>query len=926
MVEFRKLKLRKRIVFAIGVFLGFLILVGMLNYTIYQYYSTKSSIFFNAATEVSKAEHNILYHYSSLNTNYELAFDNRGEFDAVRNSEYELSQLLNGFRSFEVIESEDVDSLVQLVKNYTTEADSALLLLNRGDMQLAREYFFNAKITYGNNFVNVLARIVQQSHSHYAEALDAAELRRKQLIILIILALIGLFGASIIVYRYYMQNISQLIHTGELQKDVQRLSMLLSQRLLNQQDTLLYDMALLNFLVDHTETDEAIIYTIDPDTNSVKIRSKSQINAEGIFASNKDRINQDELFLSNIKEISYFDTSKKQFKVATRSNADKILIPILQHGEVVLIIALAFSKSVSERTERFLNEMWAMLMVGYVRVATYEKVKRFGEKVDDQNKELEQKTKELILQSEELKESNIDLQMQKMQLDEANQMKTRFLSNMSHELRTPLNSIIALTGVLSRKLNSVINEKDTNYLDVILRNGKHLLSLINEVLDLARIEAGAMEINREEFSMENLLEAVIETVDHLIVNKDIQLKKTFLNGDVVMFSDRPKCYHILQNIISNAVKFTDKGSIDIAVEYDNYFCHIRIKDTGVGIPEENLPHIFDEFHQVFGAKDEYEGTGLGLSIAYKYCKLLSGEISVDSVLDEGAEFRIKLPLCEKHINDKTQSYTRTWFGEAKSVLLVELEAGESKQIKNKLDQLKIPVVVARTREKAFEILRSIVPECIILVGQNSKSNEIELLSQLRLSNDSGLIPILLLTDNDYCDSELSELKSRKNAFVISHASVLSGGLKSAMDRLLYSESSSIEKQVQRSTLKSRDNKGRVLIIEDNKESLQLMESSLTSNHIVYTASDGLLGAEKARLLSPDIILMDISLPGKDGIVLMKELKHEKNTANIPIIALTTKVLRDEREELIGYGFDDYIAKPINNNLLNTAINNWLYGE
>ena len=928
MIEFNKLRLRKRIVFAIGVFLGFLILVGILNYTIYQYYNTNSTVFFNETTGISKTEHEILNNYQTLSRRYDFVL--RGGLGhgstSVKPNEMALPRIYEGILNLGRVDSIQSDSLVRLVQGYVQAADSAIVIMEGGQIDKARHVYGVANAHYGDRFVSYLTQVVQNCHNRYVTEFELTELKRKQLIILILFALFGLFCASLLVYRYYMQNISRLKYTADLQRDVQTLSTKLSQKLLNQNDTRLYDRALLDFMVDHTEAQTAAVFSYDAEKKECLLRTDNQFATGNSVEAYSYIENRPLEIVLDKKEITYLRSFDNNFEIAVRNKANKILIPILQNGEVVIIIAISFARQISERTERFLNEMWSMFMLGYIRVATYEKVKRFGEKVDDQNRELEHKTKELILQSEELKESNVELQMQKMQLDEANQMKTKFLSNMSHELRTPLNSIIALTGVLSRKLNGFIGEKDNNYLDVILRNGKHLLSLINEVLDLARIEAGAMEVNREEFSMIGLVESVMESVDPLVNEKSIELKKTFLNGDVLMFSDRAKCYHILQNIVSNAVKFTNEGYIDISLEFDEMYGYVRIKDTGVGIPQENLPHIFDEFHQVFGSKNEYEGTGLGLSIAYKYCNLLNGDISVKSVLDKGAEFCVKLPLSEKQLPGAIPSYTRTWFGEAKSVLLIELDQGKSKFIKNELDQLKIPVVVARTIEKALNILLSIVPECIILVGQNSKSNEVALLGRIREIKDLNITPILLLTDSKFDDRELSELKSRKNAFVTSHASVLLGGLKLALDRLLYSESKSAAKHPKRAVLDLKSTKGRVLIIEDNNECLQIMEESLVDNHIVYSANDGFLGAEKARLLNPDIILIDITLPGKDGIVLMKELKFDKRTAHIPIMALTTKVVRDEREELIGYGFDDYIAKPVDNILLNTTINNWLYGE
>jgi len=224
---------------------------------------------------------------------------------------------------------------------------------------------------------------------------------------------------------------------------------------------------------------------------------------------------------------------------------------------------------------------------------------------------------------------------------------------MSHELRTPLNSVIALSGVLSRKLKDQISEEEFSYLDVIQRNGKHLLSIINDILDISRIEAGREEFEISTFNLCNCVNDIIEMIKPQILEKNLELDLAKGDCHVEMISDVKKVRHIVQNIVSNAVKFTEKGKISISLSLENQFVHLQVQDTGIGIKKEHINHIFDEFRQADSSTSrKYGGTGLGLSIAKKYAELLGGAIKVESEENVGSLFTIILPI---HFEDDPNS-------------------------------------------------------------------------------------------------------------------------------------------------------------------------------------------------------------------------------------------------------------------------------
>ncbi len=223
--------------------------------------------------------------------------------------------------------------------------------------------------------------------------------------------------------------------------------------------------------------------------------------------------------------------------------------------------------------------------------------------------------------------------------------KSVFLSYMTHELRTPLNSVIVLTGVLSRRLLGKIPEEEYGYLEVIDRNGKHLLDFINNILSLSRIEAGREELVTEEFHLEGVARELVELLRPQAELKGLTLELSIIGPLPPLISDRQKCRHILQNLLANAVKFTEHGGVSVAVEQVGTGLSVAVTDTGIGIDSAFLPFVFDEFRQADNSiARAYGGTGLGLSIAKKYAELLQGDILVRSTSGEGSTFIFTVPL------------------------------------------------------------------------------------------------------------------------------------------------------------------------------------------------------------------------------------------------------------------------------------------
>ncbi len=265
--------------------------------------------------------------------------------------------------------------------------------------------------------------------------------------------------------------------------------------------------------------------------------------------------------------------------------------------------------------------------------------------LEEQEKRLEDQNERLAQQNQELDNQRQQLQLQNLQLLEAARMKSQFLATMSHELRTPMNAVIGFSQLLLRQRQTPLTPQQSDMLERILNNAKHLLTLINEILDLSKIEAGRLELKLEAFNLVSLLKTTSDELRALADEKHLALRihADLQNPNII--NDSVRLRQILVNLLSNAIKFTDNGSVEVKVkEISPNRLLLTIKDTGIGIAEDDLEHIFEEFRQLDQTiTRRYSGTGLGLAITKSLVELMQGTIDVESQLGQGTTFRIELP-------------------------------------------------------------------------------------------------------------------------------------------------------------------------------------------------------------------------------------------------------------------------------------------
>lgn len=606
-----------------------------------------------------------------------------------------------------------------------------------------------------------------------------------------------------------------------------------------------------------------------------------------------------------------------------------ITIPLHADNRLIATVHLASINAFDTLSIKLFEAIQETLSARVAGVLSSQKIKQYSEKMEIQNRELEMQKMELSKQSDTLRNQNVELEMQKKELDESNKLKTIFLSNMSHELRTPLNSVIALSGVLSRRLARQIPEEEFSYLEVIERNGKHLLSLINDILDLSRIEAGYEELEVVQYDVRQMLADVVSLVEPLAREKNIALEFLPLENELNMRSDLKKCRHIFQNIVGNAVKFTEKGKVEIHVEQLDGAVRISVSDTGIGITKEQQKHIFDEFRQADNSTARrFGGTGLGLSIAKKYSEMLGGTISVSSTPGMGSVFTVTLPLNMDQADfepvraavsttpnpPKSLSETRQ-----KTILLVDDSEPALIQLCDVLKEGGYQTLVARSGMEAIERIGESVPDAIVLDLMMPEMDGFEVLKVIRDEDRTAHVPVLILTAKHITKEELRFLKRNNVHQLIQKGDVNRVDLLNAIQSVAFT----VVAPTPASTVTK--NKPMVLVVEDNPDNMMTAKALLSDNYQVLEAVDGNEALLMARLYVPDLILMDIELPGIDGIETFRIIRKETKLQKIPIVALTASAMTSERETILACGFDGYIAKPIDVEHFSETIKSYVYG-
>lgn len=763
-------------------------------------------------------------------------------------------------------------------------------------------------------------------------------------------------------------SFNALAQTIESEMNLSKKSAIIADVMLSEDSAHPFCHSLLSSLLEHTGAQMGAVYFLNDKKTAFErfecigikedeCSSFSAIHPEGEFGLALST--QTLQHITEIPEDAHFSFHTVGGKFIPR---EIITLPIVSGNETVAVISLASIKNFRNSSIRLLNTILNTLSARTREILAYQKITDFSNQLEVQNRKLETQKeelhilnkeltaksatllqannelvtqkRELTVQAGELTKQNIELEMQKKQLDESNRLKTIFLSNMSHELRTPLNSVIALSGVLNRRLTGQIPEEEYSYLNVIERNGKQLLSLINDILDLSRIEAGREEIEINRFNPKELIAEVVELIYPQAAQKNISLRYNEERDLPPIKSDYIKCRHILQNVVANAVKFTETGGVEVSAEEKDDTIRITVSDTGIGIAQEHLPLIFEEFRQGDGSNSRrYGGTGLGLTIAKKYTEMLGGKIEVKSKRGEGSHFTIILPLYFAASPEKVEPYislaspnnfsSPTEYDHSKNILLVEDSETVIIQMKDILTQEGYNTLVAHNGNEALRQIEQQVPDAMILDLMMPDVDGFEVLKRIREQEKTSHLPVIILTAKYVTKAELAFLKHNGIHQLIQKGDINKEQLLNTIGQMMLPKTSSDNIAVEKPKRNSRSGVPVVLVVEDNPDNMITIKALLDERCRIIEATDGLSGIEMARKHLPHLVLMDIALPGMNGIEALNEIRRDELLKDIPVVAVSASAMKGDREDFIALGFDAYVSKPIDNNLFKKTIDEYL---
>ncbi|MBI9037454.1 MAG: response regulator [Bacteroidales bacterium] len=753
-------------------------------------------------------------------------------------------------------------------------------------------------------------------------------------------------------------SINEMVSSIESRNAIQKGVTKISEGMVGQASMQIFCSKLLKLLMKIVEANMATFYIVNEESgefehiasigaNKKLLKPFSEKNPEGEIGN--AILTKSIYYLHDIPENTIF-----KFKTISGEVIPKeiITIPILVEDVVVAIISLVSIKKFNNDALEIIKQSWMNINSSYLSLLGSERTRILAEHLYKINQQLETKSEELQNQTEELQnqaeelqetsnelqEQNLELEHQRKHVEEANRMKSDFLSNMSHELRTPLNSILALSRVLIMQAKAKLNDEENNYLEIVERNGKQLLSLINDILDLSKIESGKIDIHPEFVSINYILNIIKENMQSLADEKSINLNLQIPENLPKVETDESRLHQAVLNIVSNAVKFTQVGSVDISVKSNQETINIEVKDTGIGISAKDIPYIFDEFRQVDGSTSrQFEGTGLGLAIASKMIKILGGNIKVESKLGEGSIFRISLPIIW-HKKSEFPQYLKlkdTISQKESNTILKNIEKSNSKkrilivednevsiiQLKNILENENYIVDIAHGGKEALDYVKETVPDGIILDLMMPEVDGFEVLEKIRNTERTEKIPVLILTAKDLTKDDLKKLRSNNIQQLIFKGDIDKNGLLLKVKHMVgiapnqKSKNIEIKKEGNKDYEKKKkisSNSGipHALIVEDNPDNMTTIKAILSEKFNISEAVDGEQGLMKTQSLMPDIVLLDMALPIMAGEEVVKILKNNEKTRNIPVIALTARAMKEDKEKFMAAGCDGYIPKPI----------------
>lgn len=488
---------------------------------------------------------------------------------------------------------------------------------------------------------------------------------------------------------------------------------------------------------------------------------------------------------------------------------------------------------------------------------------------------------------DELRVKNVDLEIQRAQTQEAHEKLKRFLAFFSHELRAPLNSIIGFSDLINEDISSMDRGKLAEYNAAIKSSGTHLLHLINDILDLSKIEAGKLELHHTPVGVRNLIESVMQTVQPQIESKKITFESTIDEELDEIIADSVRMKQVLINLVTNAVKFSHaEGKVILAVKRNKNDIEFSVQDFGVGIRKEDINSLFQPFQQTADGAKKSEGTGLGLAITKKIVELHGGSLFVVSDFGEGSTFIARVPILvqvEKEAEQVLQKISEvTDGGRQKRVLIVEDKPHARTLLHTYLTEAGYVTEIAANGVEALEKAKLWKPDVITLDILIPVKDGWQVLRELKDHPLCKDIPVIII----------SMVDERNVGFGLGAVEYF---VKPVQKNDLLAAVKKVEGMHAQKSAK-------ILVVDDDKSVTDLVQVILESEGCTvlkaHNGKDGLVLAEKEK---PDLIILDLVMPELSGFNVAYQLKHNPATYTIPVMIMTSMEIDDEtREQLQGF--------------------------
>jgi signal transduction histidine kinase/CheY-like chemotaxis protein len=587
------------------------------------------------------------------------------------------------------------------------------------------------------------------------------------------------------------------------------------------------------------------------------------------------------------------------------------------------------------------------------------------------NEELQDKAVALENEKRQVEAKNLEIEMARRALEEkaeqlalTSKYKSEFLANMSHELRTPLNSLLILSKLLSDNAQGNLNDKQIEFARTINSAGSDLLNLINDILDLSKIESGTVSIEVGEMPLQNLKQHMERTFRQLASDKGLDFNVKFdAKLPQTVRTDEKRLQQIVLNLLSNAFKFTSKGSVTLGVRCAesgwspthpvlrnaDRAIEIAVTDTGIGIPEDKQKLIFEAFQQADGTTSrKYGGTGLGLSISREIARLLGGELQVRSKPGEGSVFTLYIPLQAEaaapagiigaparydnsgavipsalptgfEVNDD-----RDELGKDPFVLIVEDDPTFAAILLDAAHEAKLKGVVSTAGAGTLAMARKLQPTAVTLDLGLADIDGFVLLDLLKHDPQTKHIPIHVISGADRSKSVMG-----MGAFGVTDKPAERDDLVRVFNALREHAHTQKPRRKKASATAPKQIPelagAKVLIVDDDIRNIFSLTSVLESHDVevlhAERGKDGILILEQTP--GVDVALIDIMMPEMDGYETMQQIRERPELADLPLIAVTAKAMKGDRQKCLDAGASDYIAKPVDIELLLALLRVWV---